>query len=158
MKETHNRIISLLALLFIVSACSFFGGNQNTPEGYVRHCVRLLDKQALYADRPEWKEVKDSILAEAKTLTTMDQAHEAVSRAAKVAGGKYRYKKRTAVSSPSCTRSRDRTGTGFTPLVFETSASTNSAIRASIVRLSQRTAKICKKTYQLKLMVFFRSG
>lgn len=89
MKETHNRIISLLALLFIVSACSFFGGNQNTPEGYVLHCVRLLDKQALYADRPEWKEVKDSILAEAKTLTTMDQAHEAVSRAAKVAGGKH---------------------------------------------------------------------
>ncbi|MBQ3383184.1 MAG: hypothetical protein IJG54_07660 [Bacteroidales bacterium] len=36
MKETHNRIISLLALLFIVSACSFFSGNQNTPEGYVR--------------------------------------------------------------------------------------------------------------------------
>jgi|GEM_PF-4711484 len=63
MKETHNRIISLLALLFIVSACSFFSGNQNTTEGYVRHCVRLLDKQALYADRPEWKEVKDSILA-----------------------------------------------------------------------------------------------
>ena len=31
-----------------------------------------------------------------------------------------------------CTRSRDRTGTGFIPLVFETSASTNSAIRASI--------------------------
>ena len=31
----------------------------------------------------------DSILAEAKTLTTMDQAHEAVSRAAKVAGGKH---------------------------------------------------------------------
>ena len=36
MKETHNRIISLFALLFIVSACSFFSGKQNTPEGYVR--------------------------------------------------------------------------------------------------------------------------
>jgi hypothetical protein len=31
------------------------------------------------------------------------------------------------------TRSRDRTGTALLPLVFETSASTNSAIRASIV-------------------------
>ena len=30
-----------------------------------------------------------------------------------------------------CTQSRDRTGTGFTPLVFETSASTYSAIWAS---------------------------
>jgi hypothetical protein len=29
-----------------------------------------------------------------------------------------------------CTRSRDRTGTALLPLVFETSASTNSAIRA----------------------------
>ena len=39
MKETHNRIISLFALLFIVSACSFFSGKQNTPEGYVRTFV-----------------------------------------------------------------------------------------------------------------------
>ena len=30
----------------------------------------------------------------------------------------------------NCTRSRDRTGTALLPLVFETSASTNSAIRA----------------------------
>ena len=29
-----------------------------------------------------------------------------------------------------CALSRDRTGTGLTPLVFETNASTNSAIRA----------------------------
>ena len=58
-----------------------------------------------------------------------------------------------------CTRSRDRTGTGFTPLVFETSASTNSAIRASIsLIVCLRTAKICKKNYQLKLIVFFKSG
>ena len=52
MKETHNRIISLLALLFIVSACSFFGGSQNTPEGYVRHCVRLLDNGILHIVLP----------------------------------------------------------------------------------------------------------
>jgi hypothetical protein len=31
----------------------------------------------------------------------------------------------------NCTRSRDRTGTALLPLVFETSASTNSAIRAN---------------------------
>jgi hypothetical protein len=33
------------------------------------------------------------------------------------------------------TRSRDRTGTSLTSLVFETSASTNSAIRANGARL-----------------------
>lgn len=84
-----NRIISLLILVFAVSACSFFGGNQKTPGGYVRHCVRMLDREALYADSPEWVETRQAILAEAKTLTTMDQAHDAVSRAAKIAGGKH---------------------------------------------------------------------
>ena len=34
------------------------------------------------------------------------------------------------LSLQSCALSRDRTGTGLTPLVFETNASTNSAIRA----------------------------
>ena len=84
-----NRIISLLILVFAVSACGYFGGNQKTPGGYVRHCVRMLDREALYADSPEWQETKTAILAEAKTLTTMDQAHDAVSRAATVAGGKH---------------------------------------------------------------------
>lgn len=86
---TFSRIIQFPALLFCVSACCFIDGSQKTPEGYVRHCVRLLDKQALYADKPEWQEAKAAILAEAKHLTTMDQAHETVSRAAKAAGGKH---------------------------------------------------------------------
>ena len=85
----YRRIILLVALLGVVSACCFTGGDQKTPKGYVRHCVRLLDKKALYADSPEWREVKSAILSEAKTLTTMDQAHDAVTRAAKAAGGKH---------------------------------------------------------------------
>ena len=84
-----NRIISFLLLVFAVSACGFSGGNQKTPVGYVRHCVKMLDRAALYADSPEWQESKTAILAEAKTITTMDQAHEVVLRAAKVAGGKH---------------------------------------------------------------------
>ena len=35
------------------------------------------------------------------------------------------------------TRSRSRTGTGVTPLVFETNASTNSAIRANRLRFGR---------------------
>lgn len=68
------RIITSSLLLFTVSACSFFGGNQSTPDGYVRHCIKLLDREALYADRQEWKEARSAILAEAKSFTTMDQA------------------------------------------------------------------------------------
>ena len=87
--RTRSRILSLLLPVFAVAACGFSGSSQKSPEDYVRHCVRLLDRQALYADTPRWREEKTSFLAEAKTLTTMDQAHETVSRAAKVAGGKH---------------------------------------------------------------------
>lgn len=69
-------------------SCGLFE-NQSTPAGFVRHCVRLLDKQALYADTPEWQQTRKEILAEAKTLSGMDEARDAVSRAAAVAGGKH---------------------------------------------------------------------
>ena len=84
-----KRITSSLLVLLAVSACGFLGGNQKTPGGYVRHCVRMLDREALYADSPEWQEAKAAVLAESKTLTTIEEAREAVSRAAKVAGGKH---------------------------------------------------------------------
>jgi len=84
-----NKIIPTLLLVLTVSACDFIGGNTKTPGGYVRRCVRMLDREALYTDSPEWQETKKATLAEAKTITSMDQAHEAVSKAAKVAGGKH---------------------------------------------------------------------
>ena len=71
----------LLVLASSAVSCTLFI-NHNTPKGYVRYSVSVLDRNGLYADRPEWQEVKAAILAEAKTFTTMDQAHEAVSRAA----------------------------------------------------------------------------
>ena len=40
-----------------------------------------------------------------------------------------------------CTQSRDRTGTAFLPLVFETNASTNSAIWAYKMFLEERVCK-----------------
>ena len=65
----YNRIISLLLLVFAVSACGFFGGNQKTPGGYVRHCVRLLDREALFADSPEWLEEAAKRGLKAHTVT-----------------------------------------------------------------------------------------
>ncbi len=85
-----RKILWLLLAVAAMSAtsCGLFD-NQSTPEGYVRHCIRLLDKQALYANTTEWREAKKEILAEAKTLATMDEAHALVTKAASVAGGKH---------------------------------------------------------------------
>ena len=83
-----KKLVSLLALSLAVCSCSLFD-NQSTPNGYVKHCVRLLDKQALYADAPAWSAKKAEILAAAKAYTTMDEAHAAIQEAAKVAGGKH---------------------------------------------------------------------
>ena len=61
-------IYLLLALAgWLVASCGLFD-NQGTPKGYVGHCVRLLDRQALYADTPEWKTKRLEILASAKTI------------------------------------------------------------------------------------------
>lgn len=53
----------LLALLLsgAVTSCGFFA-DQETPEGYVRHCARILDT-GLYADSPQWKAKKQEMLA-----------------------------------------------------------------------------------------------
>ena len=52
-----------------------------------------------------------------------------------------------------CTRSRDRTGTALLPLVFETSASTNSAIRASKEQDCENIKNFC--LYYFCLLSFF---
>ena len=57
----------LLALAFSAASCTLFI-NQNTPKGYVRYAVSLLDRDALYADRPEWKEKRAGVLAAAALL------------------------------------------------------------------------------------------
>ena len=79
----------LMALIALTLAGCGMSGNQDTPQGYVRHCVRILDSQALYADTPQWSACKKETLDAAKSFTTFDEAHEAIAAAAKVAGGKH---------------------------------------------------------------------
>jgi hypothetical protein len=79
-----KRLTYILLAAVTVTGCGFFSGNQGTPEGYVQYCVTMLDRQALYADTPQWAETKKAILSE--DITSMDEAHDAVSRAAAVAG------------------------------------------------------------------------
>lgn len=89
MKKTILYLLTTL-LAFGATSCTFFD-NQKTPAGYVRHCIRLLDRDGLYADSPEWKAKKKEVLASAKTISTMDEAHSCVEEAGYVAGGKHTF-------------------------------------------------------------------
>jgi C-terminal processing protease CtpA/Prc len=89
MKKTIFYLLATL-LAFGATSCSFFD-NQSTPAGYVRHCIRLLDRDGLYADSPEWKAKKKEVLASAKTISTMEEAHSCVEDAGYVAGGKHTF-------------------------------------------------------------------
>ena len=81
-------LLFLFFFVFIASSCIRLG-NQGNPKGYVRYCVRLLDRQALYSDSPQWRQTKDSILLVSKNISSFDEAHSLVSRAAHIAGGKH---------------------------------------------------------------------
>jgi len=87
MKRITLKVLLAVWVPMVISCSGSW--NQGTPQGYVRHCVRLLDKNALYADSPQWRLTKDSILTAARTLSTFEEAHGLVSRAAAVAGGKH---------------------------------------------------------------------
>lgn len=78
----------LLALAFSAASCTLFI-NQQTPKGYVRYAVSLLDRDALYADRTEWKEKRAEVLA--ASVEDMDAAHRLIQEAAAVAGGKHSF-------------------------------------------------------------------
>lgn len=74
--------------LFAVTSCGLFD-NQDTHPGYVRHCIRIMDRHGLYSDTPEWKTQKKEFLAAADTVSTLGWANYLVYQAAQVAGGKH---------------------------------------------------------------------
>ena len=88
-----KKIVPILLLLTLlsVSSCQLPDFHQRTPKGYVRHCIALLDRDGLYADKPEWKTKKKEVLAEAASISTLDEAHALVQAAAEVAGGKHSF-------------------------------------------------------------------
>ena len=77
-----KKISIILAVLLIVSC-----GDANRQ--YVRKAIRIMDKQGLFAEGPDW----DSAKAEALSATpeSMEEAQEVVRTAAKVAGGKHSF-------------------------------------------------------------------
>lgn len=84
------QTVSIFMSVLSAFSCGF-NEDQDSPEGYVRHCVRLMDREALYADTPEWKIKKKEVLSSAKTIVSIDEAHALVEEAAKVAGGKHSF-------------------------------------------------------------------
>ena len=60
----------------------------------------------------------------------------------KLWGKKIKKTDNLTIISLSCTQTRDRTGMEVNPLVFETSASTDSAIWATGMPLFKSTAKV----------------
>ena len=85
-------IETLLLLILALSAgsCTLFI-NQQTPKGYVRYAVYLLDRDGLYADKPEWAEKRAEVLKAAGAIADLDEAHRLIQEAADVAGGKHSF-------------------------------------------------------------------
>lgn len=72
--------ISLFFLLLVAVAC-------NGPRSYVQKAVKIMDRNALFAEGPQWAAARNKALfAIPKDL---DEAHEVVREALSVAGGKH---------------------------------------------------------------------
>ena len=56
-----------IVFLFSVTSCGL-SDNQDTHPGYVRHCIRIMDRHGLYSDTPEWKARKKEFLVAADTV------------------------------------------------------------------------------------------
>ena len=78
----------LIVFLFSVTSCGLFD-NQDTYPGYVRHCIRIMDRHGLYSDTPEWKAREKEFLAAADTISDLGWANYLICQAAQVAGGKH---------------------------------------------------------------------
>lgn len=59
----------------------------NADKAYVRKAVKLMDRQGLFAEGPEWKEARAEALA--ASPRSADEAKDVVRKALKVAGGKH---------------------------------------------------------------------
>jgi len=79
---------AVMMMAMTVASCGLLD-NQETPQGYVKHCMRIIDRYALYADQPEWKEKKQEVAERVDTLSGMENARNLVREALAVAGGKH---------------------------------------------------------------------
>ena len=76
-------------LLVIMTSALLFVSCTDSNQQYVRKAIRIMDKQGLFAEGPDW----ESARAEALSVqpASLEEAQEIVRTAAKVAGGKHSF-------------------------------------------------------------------
>ena len=89
MKKLSTHLL-ILSTALAVSSCFMFD-RQDTPKAYIRHCVKMMDMFALYAEGPQWEAEKAQILKASETIHDMDSVHTMIGEALKVAGGKHSF-------------------------------------------------------------------
>ena len=83
MKIYLKRFILIAAVALTAVSCS------DSNKGYVRKAVRIMDKEGLFAEGQQWDAAKAEALA--ASPASLEEAHEVVKAALKVAGGKHSF-------------------------------------------------------------------
>lgn len=78
-----KRILILFLAACVMVSCD----DANTK--YVKKAVRIMDKNGIYAQGPEWEKTKEEALS--AQPSNLEEAQEIVLKAGKVAGGKHTY-------------------------------------------------------------------
>lgn len=78
-----KRISFFLAAILLFASC----GDANRQ--YVRTAIRIMDKQGLFAEGPDWESARAGALE--ATSASLEDAQEIVRTAVKVAGGKHSF-------------------------------------------------------------------
>ena len=73
----------IILLACIMASCS------DPNESYVKKAIRIMDKNGIYAQGPEWEKAKEEALS--AQPSSLEEAQEIVLKAGKVAGGKHTY-------------------------------------------------------------------
>jgi C-terminal processing protease CtpA/Prc len=76
-------------ILIILLAACFMVSCDDANSRYVKKAVRIMDKNGIYAQGPEWEKAKEEALS--AQPSSLKEAQEIVLKAGKVAGGKHTY-------------------------------------------------------------------
>ena len=90
MEKKLNTLImrkTIIILFMFIASLMASCGDSNTQ--YVKKAVRIMDKNGIYAQGPQWEKAKSEALN--AHPCTLEEAQETVIKAGKVAGGKHTF-------------------------------------------------------------------